>query len=93
MSGNTVFVLAPFIDILETLGVSLINLSFINVTYFGCCFLVLLSDKLANEVDLVLFSGFNVFSVSVLSEYLGLSNEHDLFNAMTLFHSLSLLEK
>ena len=60
-SGDTVVTLAPGLDILERLGLSL--LTFI---YFGCSMLVLLSDKLADEIDLDLFSVFTVSSVSVL---------------------------
>ena len=63
MSKDTVVILYPCTDILETLGVSLINLSFLNFISFGCYFLVSLSDKLDNEIDLVLFSGFTVSSV------------------------------
>ena len=47
MSGN---IIAPYLDILETLGLSL--LTFIS---FGCSILVLLSDKLADEIDLIVF--------------------------------------
>ena len=66
MSGDTVVLIDPCIDILETLGVSLLNFSFINFISFGFCLLVLLSDKLADEIDLVLFSGLTVSSVSVI---------------------------
>ena len=75
-------------DILETLGVSLLNFSFLNFISFGCCFLVSLSDKLADEIDLVLFSGFTVSYISVLVEDLELSNKLFLFNAMPLSDSL-----
>ena len=85
LSDYTVFILAPCTDILETLGVSLLNFSFLNFIYFGCCFLIFLSDKLADEIDLVLFSGFTVSSVSVLSEDHELSNELYLVNAVPLF--------
>ena len=61
MSSNTVFTLAPGLDILETLGWLL--LTFI---YFGCSMLVLLSDKLADEIDLDLFNVFTVSSVSAI---------------------------
>ena len=64
---DIVVILAPCIKILETIGVSLLNLSFLNFMSFGCCFLVLLSDKLADEIDLVLFSGFSLSYISVLS--------------------------
>ena len=63
---------------------SLINLSFIII---GCFSLVSLSSKLADEIDLVLFYGFTVSSVSVLEEDLDLSNELNLFNAMSLSDS------
>ena len=88
LSGNTVVILAPWTDIIETLGVSLLNFSFLNFIYFDCFFLVSLSSKLAGEIDLVLFSGFIVSSVSVLEEDLDLSNELDLFNTLPLFDSL-----
>ena len=48
MSGNIFVLLDPYLDILETLGLSL--LTFI---YFGCSILVVLSYKLADEIDLV----------------------------------------
>ena len=60
MSVDTVVVLDPCADILETLGLSLHNLSFLIIIYFGCCYLVNLSSKLADEIDLVLFCGFIV---------------------------------
>ena len=66
LSGDKVVILAPCTDILETLGLSLLNLSFINFISFDFCFLVSSSSKLADEIYLVLFSGFNVSSVSVL---------------------------
>ena len=80
LSGYIGVILAPYTDILETLGVSLINFSFLNLISFGYYFSVSLSDKLAGEIDLVLFGGFNVSYVSVLSEDLELSNELDLFH-------------
>ena len=88
MSVNTVVILASCIDILETLGVSLLNFSFLNFISFGCCFLVRLSNKLTDEIDFVLFIIFNVSSVSVLSEALELSYELDLLNTVPLFDSL-----
>ena len=60
MSGDIGVVLATCLDILETLGLSL--LKFIS---FSCYILVLLSDKLADETDLV-FSVITVSYVSVL---------------------------
>ena len=54
MCGYTVVILDPCTDILETLGVSLLNLSFLNFISFGCCILALLSDKLADEIELFL---------------------------------------
>ena len=77
MSGDTVVILAPCTYILETVGVSLLNFSFLSFIYFGCCFLVFLSDKLADEIYPVLFSGFTVSCVSVLPEDPELSNELD----------------
>ena len=88
MSGDTVVILDLCTDILETLGLSLLNMSFLNLIYFGCFSLVSLPYKLAHEIDLVLFLGFNLSSVSVLEEVLDLSNEHDLFNSVPLFYSL-----
>ena len=61
MSGDRVVILAPCIDILEKLGLSLLNF-----IYFGCFILVLLSDKLADEIDLASFSGFTVSYVSAI---------------------------
>ena len=49
MSGDKVVILATCIDILETFGLSL--LTFIS---FGCSILVLLSDKLADEIEFFL---------------------------------------
>ena len=65
MSGDTVLILAPCLDIIETIGLSL--LTFIS---FDFSILVLLSDKLADEIDLDLFSFFTVSSISVLLEAL-----------------------
>ena len=53
MPEDTVVTLAPGLDILERLGRSL--LTFIS---FGCSMLVLLSDKLADEIYLDLFIVF-----------------------------------
>ena len=61
MSGDTVVILDPCLNILERLG-----LSPITYIYFGCSVLTLLSDKLADDIDLDLFIYFAVFSVSVL---------------------------
>ena len=61
MSVNTVVILDPCLDILETLGLSLQKF-----IYFSCSILVLLSDKLAYEIDLDLFSVFTVSYASVL---------------------------
>ena len=61
MYVNTVVKLAPGIDIIERLVLSL--LIFI---YSGCSMLILLSDKLSDEIYLDLFSSFNVYCVSVL---------------------------
>ena len=51
LSGDTVVILDPCLDILEKVGLSLLNLSLLNFIYFGCCILVLLSDKMADEID------------------------------------------
>ena len=83
LSGDTIVILSPSLDILETL--SLLLLTFI---YFGFSILVLLSDKLYYEIDLVFFSGFTVSYVSVLEEDPDLSNGLDLSNAMSLSDSL-----
>ena len=83
MSGDTVVILAPSLDIPETPGLSL--LTFIS---FVCSILVLLSDKLADEIDLDLFRFLTVSYISILWELLNLSNELDLSNAVPLFGSL-----
>ena len=85
MSGDKVVILDPCTDILETLGLSLLHLSFLNFISVCCCFLVSLSSKLADEINLVLFGGFTVYSVEVLEEDLDLPNELDLFYAMPLY--------
>ena len=62
MSGDAVVTLATDLDILERLGLSL--LTFIS---FGCSMVVLLSYKMADEIDLDLFSVFYcVFCLSSL---------------------------
>ena len=61
MYSNTVVTLAPGLEILERLGLSL--LTFIS---FVCSMLVLLSDKLADEIDLDIFVVFTVCYFSVL---------------------------
>ena len=61
MSADTVVIIAPGLDILETLGLSL--LTFI---YFIFSMLILLSDKMDYEIDLDLFGVFTVSYVSVL---------------------------
>ena len=58
---NTVVILDPCIDILETLGLSLIT--FIS---FGCFILSLLSDKMADKIDLVFQWFYCVSSFSSL---------------------------
>ena len=88
MYGDTVVILPPCKDILETLRLTLHNFSCIIIMYFGCCYLVYLSSKLVAETDFVLFCCFTVSSVSVPEEYLDLSNEVILFNAMSLSDSL-----
>ena len=61
MSGKTDITLATGLDIIERLVLSL--LMFIS---FGCSMLVLLSDKLADEIDLDLFIVLTVSYVSVI---------------------------
>ena len=61
MSGDIVVTLAPGLGILKIIGTSLIT--FIS---FGCSMLVLLSDKLDDEIYLDSFIVFTVSSVSVL---------------------------
>ena len=87
-SVNIVVLLPPCTNILETLRLSLINFLFLFIHYFGCCSLVYLSSKLADEIDPVLVCGFTVSSVSVIEEDLYLSNEVNLFNVMSLSESL-----
>ena len=65
LSGDTVVILAPCTDILETLGLSLLNYSFLNFIFL-LLFLVSFSSKVADEIDLVLLSVFTVYYVSVL---------------------------
>ena len=77
MSGDTVFTLAPGLDILEIL-----ELSLIKFIYFGCSVLILLSDKMSDEIDLCLFSFFTVSSVSIILETLDLSNDIPLFYSL-----------
>ena len=82
MYGDTVVTLSTGLDTLEILGLSL--LTFI---YFGCSMSVLLSDKLADEIELDLFIVFTVSSVSFILEALYLSNDLDLSNDIPLFDS------
>ena len=65
------------LDILERLGLSLLTL-----IYFGCYLLVLLSDKIADEIYLDLLIVFTVSSVLVLWEALDLSNYTPLFDSL-----------
>ena len=88
MYGDKVIILPPCKDILETLGLTLHNFSCIIIMYFDCCSSVSLSSKLVAETDFVLFCCFTVSSVTVLGEHLDLSNEIDLFNAMSFSDSL-----
>ena len=83
LSGDTVNTLATCLDIVERLGLSL--LTFI---YFSCPILVLLSDKLSDEIDLDLFIVFTMYYLSVLWEALDLSNNLDSSKNMYLFDSL-----
>ena len=82
LSGDTAVILSPALDILERLGLSL--LAFI---YFGCSMLILLSDKLAYEIDLDVFSVFIMSYVSVILEALYLYNDLGLSNYIPLFDS------
>ena len=62
LAGNSLVAVAPSLDILERPG-----LSFITSVYFFCDVLLLLSDKLADEIDLDLFIVFYcVFCFSFL---------------------------
>ena len=61
LSGNLLDTHAPCPDIPERLG-----LSFLISISFGFSVLVLLSEKLADEIELDLFIVFTVSSVSVL---------------------------
>ena len=47
-SGETFIILFPCADILETIRVPLLNVSFLHFILFVCCFLVSLSSKLAD---------------------------------------------
>ena len=75
LSGDTVVTLAPGLDILGRIGLSLLT-----YIYFGCYMLVLLSHKMSDEIDLDLFIVFTVYFVSVIWEALDLSNNLDLSN-------------
>ena len=70
LSGVTLDTLYPRPDIPEIL-----ELSFLISIFLGFSVLVLLSDKMAHEIDLYLFTNFNVSSVSVLWVDLDLSND------------------
>ena len=59
--GVTLDTLYPCLDIQERL-----ELSFLISISLGFYILVLLSDKLADDIDLDLFTGFTVSSVSVI---------------------------
>ena len=74
MSSDTVVILSICTEILETLRLSLINLLFLIIICFGCCYFASLSSKLDDETDLVLFCGFTVSYISVLEEDPDLSN-------------------
>ena len=64
MSGNTVVTLAPGLGTLERFGISLLN--FINFYFF---ILILLSDKLADEIDLDLFNDIPLFGSLLIDLY------------------------
>ena len=57
---------------------------FSNIYFFGFSILLLLSEKLADEIDLDLFSVFTEYSVSFLWVDLDLSNDLDLYNDIPL---------
>ena len=61
LSGDSVVTLATGTGIPERLV-----LYFLTYIYLGCSMLVLLSEKLADEIELDLFIVFTVSSVSVL---------------------------
>ena len=61
LSGDSIDTLASCLDIPEILGLSLL----ISIS-LGFSILVLLSEKLADEIDLDLFSVFTVSYVSVI---------------------------
>ena len=61
LSIDTVVTIDPGLDILERIGMLLLP----SIS-FGCSRLILLSDKLAYEIDFDLFSVFTVSSVSGL---------------------------
>ena len=82
-SGDLVVTFALGLDIIEILV-----LSFLTSIYFGFYIFVLLSDKLAGEIDPDLFIYFTVYSVSALLDALGISNDLDLSNDISLFDSL-----
>ena len=77
-----------FLTIMTLSEFSVTSAPILYFVSFGCCFLVSLSSKLADEYDPVLFSGFTVSFVSFPEENFDLSNELDLFNYMPLFDSL-----
>ena len=82
--GDTVIILSPCTDILERLRLSLNNLFFPIFITVGCCSLIFLSSKLADDIDLFLVYSFTVSYVSVFEEDLDLSNEVNLFSAMSI---------
>ena len=61
MSDNSLETLSPFPNMPERLG-----LSFLISIFFGLFILVPLSEKLADEIELDLFSAFTVSYVSVV---------------------------
>ena len=87
LSGDLVVMLSPYTDILEIPRLSLIF--FLIVITVDCCYLILLSSELDDDIDLFLVSSFTVSSVSFFKEDFDLSNEVNLFSAMSF--SISLL--
>ena len=79
LSGDSLDTIAPCPDIPERL-----ELYFLISIFLGFSILALLSEILADEIDLDLFSVFTVSYVSFLLVYLDLSNDLYLFNDIPL---------
>ena len=87
MYGNIVVILTPGLDIPEKIGLSLITF-----IYFGCSMLILLSDKLADEIDLDFFNVFTEYYISVILEALDLSSDIPFFYSLIMDLSFLLLD-